>query len=112
MSAQVQSSPPSPSTLPTSLKAERIQLWLREMPGWEVSGGILVQRRFTFRTRSESLSFLRHATRAIEAMEVPFGLRGPTLEYRGDQVTVAIWSNRGSFSGADLELARIVSQPS
>lgn len=113
MSAQVSSSSaPSLPTLPTSLKAERIQLWLQEMPGWELgSGGLQIQRHFNFRTRCESLSFLRHAASAVEAAEVPFGLRGPILEYRGVRVTVSIWSHRGSFSGSDLELARVVSQP-
>lgn len=112
MSAQVSSSSLSPSPLPTSLKAERIQLWLRNMPGWKLAAdGLRVQRQFVFRTRSESLSFLRLASDVVEAMEVPFGLRGPILEYRGDRVTISIWSNRGTFSGPDLEVARVVSLP-
>jgi pterin-4a-carbinolamine dehydratase len=113
MSAQSSSS--SIPSLPNhngSLKAERIQLWLREMPGWTLgTGGLLIQRQFVFRTRCESLSFLRHATSAVESVEVPFGLRGPGIEYRGDRVTVSIWSHRGTFSGADLEVARLVGQP-
>lgn len=113
MSEQVSSSSLSPSTLPSSLKAERIQLWLREMPGWRLAAdGLRIQRHFIFRTRCESLSFLRRSANVVEAMEVPFGLRGPILEYRGDRVTVSIWSNRGTFSGPDLEVARVVSQPS
>ncbi len=112
MSAQVSSASLSSSTLPTSLKAERIQLWLREMPGWNLAAdGLRIQRQFVFRTRCESLSFLRRASDVVEAMEVPFGLRGPILEYRGDRVTVSIWSNRGTFSGPDLEVARVVSLP-
>ncbi|HEV7670630.1 MAG TPA: 4a-hydroxytetrahydrobiopterin dehydratase [Thermoanaerobaculia bacterium] len=115
MSAQVSpssASAPSLPTLPNPLKAERIQLWLRGMPGWKVvARGLQIQRQFIFRTRCESLSFLRHAVSAAEAVEVPFGLRGPVIEYRGDRVTVSIWSHRGVFSGPDLEVARVVSQP-
>ncbi len=112
MNAQMAtSSVHSQSTVPTPLKAERIQLWLREMPGWKITRrGEKISRQFHFRTRCESLSFLRKATQAIEASEVAFGLRGPILTYRGDQVTVSIWSNRGVFSGPDLELARVVGQ--
>ncbi|MEP7010478.1 MAG: 4a-hydroxytetrahydrobiopterin dehydratase [Acidobacteriota bacterium] len=112
MSAQVSSLSPSPSPLPPSLKAERIQLWLRGMPGWKLAAdGLRIQRQFIFRTRCESLSFLRLVSEAVEAIEVPFGLRGPILEYRGDRVTVSIWSHRGTFSGPDLQVARVVSQP-
>ena len=112
MSAQVSSSSSAPSTLPTSLKAERIQFWLRGMPGWKLAAdGLRIQRHFIFRTRCESLSFLRLASDVVEAMEVPFGLRGPVLEYRGDRVKVSIWSQGGTFSGPDLEVARAVSQP-
>lgn len=97
----------------SSLKSERIQLWLREMPGWKLgAGGLLIQRQFVFRTRCESLSFLRRTTSVVESVEVPVGLRGPIIEYRGDHVTVSIWSHRGTFSGADLEVARLVGQPS
>lgn len=112
MSAKTSSSPslPNPNS---SLKSERIQLWLQETPGWKLgSGGLLIQRQFVFRTRGESLSFLRRATSTVESVEVPFGLRGPVIEYRGDRVTVSIWSHRGTFSDADLEVARLVGQPS
>ncbi|HEV7670711.1 MAG TPA: hypothetical protein VGS22_19500 [Thermoanaerobaculia bacterium] len=113
MSARASSLSPYPTVLPPSLKAERIQLWLQQMPGWELlSGGVQILRHFHFRTRADSLTFLRHAMSVIESMEVPFGLRGPTLAYRGDRVTVSIWSYRGSFIGPDLEVARLVSQPS
>lgn len=96
----------------SSLKSERIQLWLQEMPGWRLAkNGIQIQRQFVFRTRCEALSFLRLATSALESVEVPIGLLGPVMEFRGDRVTVSIWSHRGNFSGADLEVARIVSQP-
>lgn len=112
MSAQNSSPVPSLPNHNSSLKAERIQLWLREMPGWKLgTGGLQIQRQFVFRTRCESLSFLRHATNAVESVEVPFGLRGPVIEYRGDRVMVSIWSHRGTFSGADLEVARLVGQP-
>ncbi len=112
MNTQIAASSVQPQpTVPTSLKAERIQLWLQEMPGWKITRrGERISRHFQFRTRCESLSFLRKATQAIEATEVAFGLRGPVLTYRGDQVTVSIWSNRGVFSGPDLELARVVGQ--
>ncbi len=113
MSAQNSSSSvPAQRSHNSSLKVERIQLWLREMPGWKLgAGGLQVQRQFVFRTRCESLSFLRHATSAAESVEVPFGLRGPVIEFRGDRVTVSIWSHRGTFSSADLEVARLVGQP-
>ncbi len=114
MSAQVSSSSiQHPPTVPSSLKAERIQLWLEEMPGWKLScDGRRVRRHFRFPSRGESLTFLRHAIKSAEATEVAFGRRGPGLAYRGDLVTVSIWSNQGSFTEADLHLARLVSQPS
>lgn len=103
----------SPPAVPPSLKAERIQLWLEEMPGWKVSsGGRRIQRHFLFQSRGDSLSFLRHAIKSTERTEPAFGGRGPALAYRGDRVTVSIWSHGGSFSGQELELARLLSQPS
>ncbi len=114
MSAQVaSSSTQGPPTVLPSLKAERIQLWLEEMPGWKVSSdGRRIQRHFLFQSRSESLAFLRHAIKSTERTEVAFGGRGPGLAYRGDLVTVSIWSHGGSFSRQELELARLLSQPS
>jgi pterin-4a-carbinolamine dehydratase len=114
MSALVlSSSVQSPPAVPPSLKAERIQIWLEEMPGWKVSrDGRRIQRHFYFQSRSESLAFLRHAIKSTERTEVSFGGRGPALAYRGDGVTVSLWSHGGSFNGQELELARFLSQPS
>jgi pterin-4a-carbinolamine dehydratase len=103
----------SPPAVPPSLKAERIQIWLEEMPGWKASrDGRRIQRHFHFQSRSESLAFLRPPIKSTERTEVEFGGRGPALAYRGDGVTVSLWSHGGSFSGQELELARHLSQPS
>jgi pterin-4a-carbinolamine dehydratase len=114
MSVLVLSSPiQSPSPVSPSLKAERIQIWLEEMPGWKASrDGRRIQRHFDFQSRSESLAFLRRAIKSTERTEVAFGGRGPAFAYRGDGVTVSLWSHGGSFSGQELELARLLSQPS
>lgn len=108
-SSSIQSSP----VVPPSLKAERIQLWLGTMPGWKASrDGRRIQRKFQFESRKESLAFLRHAIKSTERTEASFGGRGPALAYRGDGVTVSLWSHGGLFSGQELELARLLSQPS
>ncbi len=114
MSAQVSSSSAlSRSPLPQSLKAERIQLWLAKMPGWSASrDGRRVMRQFRFESRGQSLAFLRRALRSAEITEPAFGGRGPGFTYRGDVVTVWLWSHGGLFSAQDLELARVLSQPS
>ncbi len=114
MSAHASSSSiQSPSTPPPSLKLERIQFWLEEMPGWKASrDSRRIQRKFLFETRDESLAFLRRAIKTAERTEIAFGGRGPAFAYRGDMVTVSLWSHGGAFSAQDLELARILSRPS
>ena len=114
MSAQVSSSSKQSSpALPPSLKAERIQIWLEEMPDWKASRDTRrIQRKFLFETRAESLAFLRRAIQSAEGAEITFGGRGPGFTYRGDMVTVSLWSHGGSFSAQDLELARVLSRPS
>ena len=113
MSAQVSSSSMQSSpAAPPSLKAERIQIWLEEMPDWKASRDARrIQRKFHFETRNESLAFLRRALKSTERTEVAFGGRGPGFTYRGDMVTVSLWSHGGSFSAQDLELARVLSRP-
>ena len=101
---------PPPSSTPLSLKAERIQLRLETMPDWVLSrDGKQAQRRYKFRSRSESIAFLRQAITAAETIPVAFGTRGPTVTYRGDAVTVSIWARHGSFVEPDLDLVRAVS---
>src|SRR5262245_13276738 len=110
MSSKASSASPR-SAAPAPLKAERIQLTMEQIPGWSLShDGRQAWRQFQFRSRRQTVAFLRQAIQAAESAQVAIGSRGPVVSYRGDSVTVAIWAYKGGFTAEDLALARRVGQ--
>lgn len=99
-------SSPSPAA---PLKAERVQLRLKEIPGWNLSiDSRQLRRQFVFVTRREAAAFVQSAMAAFEKAPVALGSCGPAVLVRGAVVKVAIWAHGGAYSESDLALAQAV----
>lgn len=97
-----------PPAAPTRLKAERIQLRLRNM-GWNISASRrLLSRRFQFATQKEAMAFLNLALAVAESAQTP-ARRCPAFLLRGAQVRMTISAHGPTLAKAELALARSVS---
>jgi len=101
----------SPSSAPSPLKAERIQLQMQQLPEWHLShNSRQAQRKFQFPSRSRAIEFLCQVIRNAECVPIGAGRPGPAFSCRRDSVTVSIWTHEGAFLEAEVAMARNISR--
>jgi len=82
---------------------------MQQLPGWCLSrDSRQAWRHFRFPSRRRTIAFLRQAIHAAESAPAVAGSPGPTVSYRGDSVTLSIWTRDGAFADADVALVRSV----
>jgi 4a-hydroxytetrahydrobiopterin dehydratase len=92
----------------STLKAERVQLLLEELPGWRLTaGGKSISRVFRFPGVSSALAF----TYFVSAVARESG-HGPSVHLEGSRVVCWLTTQEaGGLTLQDLEMARRISLP-
>lgn len=97
---------PSGGAEESSLKAERVQLLLEDLPGWRLTaGGKSISRTFRFPGASSALAF----TSFVSAVAGESG-HGPAVHLEGSRVVCWLTTEAaGGLTLQDLETARRIS---